>query len=443
MSSSSGGVPSTLFFLRHGARLDQFDTEWHLTSPTPYDPPLTAKGIQQARQTGLAIKAALPFHTLLNTNTFASGQANTGKTRRIIIHTSPFLRCIQTALTLAAALDERVLIRVDAWLGEWLTPDYYTDIDPPPPSRQLCSAAVASLSGRTSGIVQVDWMWDSLQLGEGGEYGEQWAAMHQRLSRGLTGLLSYYETEGRTGSVRTEVGGSTMAMGENVVILVTHGAGCNALLGALTQKPVLIDIPICSLSMAVLRPPSPSSLSSTSTRDYDLILQADTKHLLPPNPPPLLQPSSPQLHNRTSSFTAGIRPVIQDKRIIEYHPIRSRSATTFPPVDPPPSKQRSAGQPVNHHPSLKLRTTQGLFAGGGAASPTKSDMPSRTGLWTPTSPSTTTVSDDEIAEYEQPVELDGAAGRRRRVVGLWRSWAAGETLDSGVGPARNRVGSGD
>ena len=433
MSSSSGGVPSTLFFLRHGARLDQFDTEWHLTSPTPYDPPLTAKGIQQARQTGLAIKAALPFHTLLNTNTFASGQANTGKTRRIIIHTSPFLRCIQTALTLAAALDERVLIRVDAWLGEWLTPDYYTDIDPPPPSRQLCSAAVAALSGRTNGIVQVDWMWDSSQLGEGGEYGEEWATMHQRFSRGLTSLLSYYEVEGRTGSVRAEDGDSTVVIAENMVILVTHGAGCNALLGALTQKPVLTDIPICSLSMAILRPPSPTSLSSTSPRDYDLILQADTKHLLPPKPPP---PSSPQLHNRTSSFTAGMRPVIQDKRIIEYHPIRSRSATTFLPIDPTPSKQRVASEPANHHPSLKVRTAPGLFGGGGPPSPSKSDTPPRTGLWTPSSPSTTAMSDDEFVEDDESVELSGGVGRRKRVVGLWRSWAAGENLDSGVSPGR-------
>src|SRR5579862_4419789 len=134
--------PSTIFFLRHGARLDQFDLDWHLTSPTPYDPPLTTKGVQQAKQTGLAISSHLAPDI-----------------KHVILHTSPFLRCVQTSLALASSIKERVTLRIDAWLGEWLTPDYYVDIDPPPPSRQLCSTALGSLAGRPE--VTVDWTWDS------------------------------------------------------------------------------------------------------------------------------------------------------------------------------------------------------------------------------------------------------------------------------------------
>ena len=66
------------------------------------------------------------------------------------------------------------------------------------------------------------------------------------------------------------------------------------------------------------------------------------------------------------------------------------------------------------HPSLHLLTSSGLFGG---ASP-KSESP-RTGLWTPTSPASA-VSDDED---EVPVEVGGVVSRRKRAVGLWRSWA--------------------
>ena len=219
-SSSPPSPPSTIFFLRHGSRLDQHNAEWHLTSPTPYDPPLTAKGISQAHQTGLAIKRALPPPPPI-----------LPAKRRIILHTSPYLRCVQTALTLAGALDEKVLLRIDAWLGEWLTPDYYTDIDPPPPSRQLCAAAVASLRGQRKEGLEVDWGWDSLALGSGGEYGEESGSMHNRFNKGLMKLLQFYEhdqhprTEKKNG-VRngdpTEGGGVGT---ETVLILVYAWSG--------------------------------------------------------------------------------------------------------------------------------------------------------------------------------------------------------------------------
>src|SRR5690349_3719012 len=44
---------------RHGARLDAADKSWHLTSPTPYDPPLTYGGWSQAKALGQRIAALL------------------------------------------------------------------------------------------------------------------------------------------------------------------------------------------------------------------------------------------------------------------------------------------------------------------------------------------------------------------------------------------------
>src|SRR5271169_1692392 len=158
-SPESASAPSTIFLLRHGARQDQLDRDWIRNSPTPWDPPLTTKGVMQARQTGAAMQTQLK-------------RLPSSRERRVILHTSPFLRCVQTALALAEEIGQTVTLRVDAWLGEWLTPDYYTDIDPPPPARQLCASAVAGLvSGKKVGTT-VDWPWDSLKLGDGGEYGE-------------------------------------------------------------------------------------------------------------------------------------------------------------------------------------------------------------------------------------------------------------------------------
>jgi broad specificity phosphatase PhoE len=403
-------VPSTIFFLRHGARLDQHNPDWHLSSPTPYDPPLTQTGTAQARQTGAAIKDAVPQ---------PPPTSPTMSNRRIVIHTSPFLRCVQTAVALASGLEEKVLLRVDAWLGEWLTPDYYTDIDPPPPARQLCQTAIAGLAGRTEGI-GVDWGWDSLGLGGGGEYGEEWGSMHERFNGGLQQLLTYYEKE----SIRNNTHDTGDTALETLVILVTHGAGCNALLGALSRKPVLIDIPISSLSQAILRPSTPSS--TPSQIEYELVLQASTAHVAPsPHMRSTSFPSSTttSTHSRAASLSSSRSPIIiPDKRVLEYHPVRSRSVSSYPTF-------ADLHQPAHHiparHPSLHLRTSPNLFPASSTRLSSGSQSP-RTGLWTPTGSVAVTESDDED-------DSEGTEGRRKRAVGLWRSWASeqsGKTPDT-------------
>ena len=463
----SSGVPSTIFFIRHGARLDQLDPEWHLSSPTPYDPPLTQKGFQQSKQTGLAInQILLPHHLSQPTQTSSSQvseQTHVDPGVRVIIHTSPFLRCIQTALALSSelTLPHKPLLRVDAWLGEWLTPDYYMDIPPPPPSRQLCQSALGELASRVrnEGNVNVDWSWDSLKCGDGGEYGEEWTSMHDRVSKGLHRMLRYYQMPG---SVQN---GDTVAL-KTVVILVTHGAGCNALLGALTKKPVLRDIPISSLSMAILRPITPSNnvspVKSTGifpSVEYDVISQASIQHLTNPSTP--ITSSISIFPGSTSSQVAGkdvtakpttTRDFGKDNRVLEYHHIRSRSAssglsTTF--SDPvvqtgyqpqsPTTSTTSTTASNNRHPTLTLRTASSLLQGRRGSGSTganpglqRSDS-RRTSLWTPTSPSMMSDESNEEAvgdSSELPVG-SAAAGiaERKKKVGLWKSWAAGEAVE--------------
>lgn len=113
-----------------------------------------------------------------------------------------------------------------------------------------------------------------------------------------------------------------------MLILVTHGAGCNALLGAIQNQPVLIDVGLASLSMAVRRdhPRKPSAptvferrlsvADPSMSESYEMKLLASVDHLRPGvNPAALSQPEpatqSPAVHpspttgNYRRRFTGG------------------------------------------------------------------------------------------------------------------------------------------
>ena len=393
---------------------------------------------------------------------------------KVIVHTSPFLRCVQTSVAISAGMaqtasstaasrslsrpkshtiphgpshsyskdqahlaaiyepDEDALntassgdksgtgikkaeLRIDAFLGEWLSPDYYEAITPPPSSVLMIAAAKADLlrrgenvdtshnslnqlssqitfpggwgntspniavhdehdevdslpslsdlgdaltgrersgshtSSRSGGrsslraaqvtsrpsskaiyvppkpryaispsdpippgyvahardaCVNVNYQWDSmrppLDWGDGGEYGEEWSAMHRRFRKGLQSMITWYWAGGKLGEheKRTESQLSTEEEDDDtdtVLILVTHGAGCNALIGGLTNQPVLMDVGMASLTMAVrkdaaiyatttptpstykalLSPPAELNLSD----EYDIPLLASVEHL--------------------------------------------------------------------------------------------------------------------------------------------------------------------
>lgn len=409
---------------------------------------------------------------------------------KVIIHTSPFVRCVQTAIAISAGISQyrrtsgsskplyagppatrtsdsdpspklssipepgettvqavsgsesgksgpgnpssKTLLRIDAFLGEWLCPDYYEQITPPPSSVMMVAGAKAELLrrgeeihrghdagsrsisgyfpggwgspltpvspegddnggprpisamayamgqrnrtgsydasmgnplgkgglskirtdvGRDGGdgyipptptyavspsdpiptgyvahardaCVEVDYQWDSMRepqnWGDGGEYGEEWSAMHQRFRNGLENMIDWYRThdrphEGHHGSHPDQEnhsnhnhdreGAESPAREDEddvtdvVLILVTHGAGCNALIGALTSQPVLLDVGMASLTMAVRKDMVArtegshasdqqqdgsrrrSSIDGSMYREYEMKLVASSEHL--------------------------------------------------------------------------------------------------------------------------------------------------------------------
>ncbi|KAF9890123.1 hypothetical protein FE257_006284 [Aspergillus nanangensis] len=463
-----GNPPATIIIARHGARLDAADKDWHLSAVNPYDPPLSYGGWLQGRALGARI-----FSTLQPED----GQPK--RKRRFIIHSSPYLRCVQTSIAIGSGisqhaaesdsaapsttsssnpapdLDPRCLLRVDAILGEWLTPSYFDHITPPPKSEKLVSAAKAELLRREESVipsadtttivrpstghfpggwasltsapaeinnedekgsevgkiskgraragsydtlasadtprtrrmltkintnlptipdgvympptpsyaisrshpipagyvahardacVKIDYQWDSMRdpqnWGDGSQLEEEWSAMHDRFHTALEQIIAWYGEHDAVASVGSrrrhsqvpETGQNGLGhddpddQTETVVIIVTHGAGVNAMIGALMAEPAFVDIGTASLTLAVRKdrdvtttqpsltggpvgPPVDSEPPSL-LQSYDLQLVASTEHLRPAthlstsvlsSPNSLVSPSIPSARHRVSS----------------------------------------------------------------------------------------------------------------------------------------------
>ena len=131
---------------------------------------------------------------------------------------------------------------------------------PPTPTYAISSSdpiPVGYVAHARDACIDVAYQWDSMRApqcwGNGGEYGEEWSSMHRRFRNGLSKMLEWYKQHGTAVNKAAEmfVDPIVEEQTDTVVILVTHGAGCNALLGALTDQPVLLDVGMASLTMAV------------------------------------------------------------------------------------------------------------------------------------------------------------------------------------------------
>ncbi|KAM5472244.1 hypothetical protein MauCBS54593_002835 [Microsporum audouinii] len=628
-----GRPPSIIIVVRHGARLDAADKQWHLTSPTPYDPPLTYGGWNQSRALGVRIGTLLQYrelHRCLPSSLSSDGPPESGhpsrqiqspcsaqeqepRKHRIIIHSSPFLRCVQTAISLSAGVsqskripadssphqwpqsgtplptshrrwrstsprsqrqdspqlapiqepgenageaahgkekvspagEKQCLLRLDACLGEWLTPDYFDTITPPPGSVMMLAGAKSSLlrqedsvpsditpqsvrghfpggwngfsanstaengkgdensppataafSGSMTDIldtaadkpanlqglsklsttsqthndneyipptptyaispsdpipagyvahardacVDVDYQWDSMRApldwGSGGEYGEEWSSMHRRFRSALERMVNWYKAGDsrktkRRLSHREEsqmASDDTLATDEDddtdtVLIIVTHGAGCNAIVGALTNRPALLDVGMASLTLAVHRScitgdenaviqPTPTQRKSGSSNElsdeYEVRLVNSTEHLRvgsssstqSPSPRVLPSPISSYRHRFTSlstvtdSFESGF----------SIGPSRSSSFNGTTSGLRNPSRSFSGDR----------HATPGLWGSTPVSEPVDDIMPNFEG-------SNSDSRGIEVAANTRNNAVDGAPQRAKSQHGLWSS----------------------
>ena len=403
---------------------------------------MQARSLGQRIASILSTRSVSPATSSLNlADPKSKGTDIKPKQTRVAIHTSPFLRCIQTSIAIAAGISMflgqqqqentdnaspkreyiKPLLRVDAWLGEWLTPDYFTEVSPPPEMPLLAATSKADLMRPSSAhaiirpnpstntpqtplsplssfskdlggtlptatsvgyippapgyaispngpiprgfvshakeCIDIDYPWDSTKFGRGGEYGEEWSTMHKRFRKGYKQMLNWFSTTGADITAYKTVWGKPMdgvkgpnmsAEGssnaeqqngateegefETVVVLVTHGAGCNALIGAMTDKPVLMDIAIASMTMAersdkssrtikhplkatysagIIPPPSVCPVESTELSvSYDVKVMASTEHLRRGSMAAIMSPTaanSPKLVGRDSPSLGAFR----------------------------------------------------------------------------------------------------------------------------------------
>ncbi|KAK0643224.1 hypothetical protein B0T16DRAFT_178814 [Cercophora newfieldiana] len=586
-----GRAPAALFVVRHGLRLDAADKQWHLTSPTPYDPPLTYNGWLQAKSLGVRIGNII--REMVAEEEAAEKQLPDaqGKRKRkkykVVLHSSPFLRCIQTSIAISAGLAQdsspfgttqpaerppsppilsprsrpavipdgkdvnlpsprtvpirKSVLRLDAFLSEWLSPSYFELITPPPESVMMLASAKADLlrredynsypnfspithsgslghlwgsgsrtistvstsapsesldsmsgpgslhrsvslsssqssqtpslvseaSGYVSPVphwalnpkhtiplgyvshardacVDIDYQWDSmrhpLDWGDGGSFPEEWTAMHRRFRKGLQHLVDWYSTAERPTEMVTKTASrfarkpSIDVMGdldeedvetEAIVIMVSHGAGCNALIGAITHQPVLMDVAMASLTMAVRKPNLESSEDATSLHSshprgwasperksgsipihqlYDLKIFASTDHLRSPPPTPAASRSpsvASVVNNARGRYIPSLSSTLNSFTFNEGSTHRSSSASATP------SGLRRGGEPSSL-PTSKLAfnmansnggSTGGITVGSGVTSfASKPFTLSRTpslGLWSPVSQRDDAGDDDD------------------------------------------------
>lgn len=513
---------------------------------------MTYNGWQQAKSLGARIASIL--RERVQEEELAAGLSTDASAKRkrkryeVVLHSSPFLRCIQTSIAISAGLAQdstpfgpsssrvppptqtstadgrprptlvtsvspanirKSILRLDAFLGEWLSPTYFELITPPPESVMMLASAKADLlrredythypnftshthsnsqgqlwgatsrsaSGSSSNedqsnalgslgtlattlpssagslsdqqaqpgvtgyvapvphyavsnnaipmgyvshardaCVMIDYQWQStrstLDWGDGGTFPEEWASMHKRFRAGVQSLVDWYSTAESPTRPVTKIASIEPADGssdgdddietEAVVILVSHGAGCNALIGAITHQPVLMDVSMASLTMAVRKPSVESAPGGSGNPPpihelYDLKLFANTDHLRSPSLSPGASQSSMagalnSIRSRHSSFSTSMNS-------FSWNDSSGRNSNANTAL----SGLRRSPNAESTIPRLSFNTG-GITVGSGVTSftATRPSNLARTGsigLWSPLS----TRFEDEEEEDEIPV----------------------------------------
>jgi hypothetical protein len=300
--------------------------------------------------------------------------------------------------------------------------------------------------------VEVEFQWDSMrepqEWGNGGDYGEEWSSMHKRFRNGLQKMIYWYrDQEGSVTSIDKPTSKNSLSSSsadheddtDTVLILVTHGAGCNALIGALTAQPVLLDVGMASLTMAVRKdildpaistetstsppqsttsptPPTPlsqtrsrkSSIDHAITSAYDILLIASTEHLRAGSNPlsvPQLQTPKP-----------GSSPSIPSPLFSSTRRLGSLSAASGTPLenfslgDPAHTASRPVGS-LHRSSSVAASSRAYTHHGYSIAIPTRSPS----GLWgSPTITSRPSIDDrasETSSEDQLPNFGDGHSNR--------------------------------
>lgn len=217
--------------------------------------------------------------------------------------------------------------------------------------------------------VKVDYKWDSMRephrWGDGGRFGEEWSQMHKRFRHGLSSMVDWYDTtqseskQPAQGNYEAEPAAIEDDDEDLVVVLITHGAGCNALIGALTNQPVLLDVGMASLTMAV-------------RKDDESASPVTSEHISPIDSPalgnsPAIGPSdaAPRpLPRRQSSMDSGLSSHYEMKIVASSEHLRPGVDPTKAPAPVTGSPNLSASQNVPQSRSRRFGSASSHASAG-------------------------------------------------------------------------------
>jgi hypothetical protein len=310
--------------------------------------------------------------------------------------------------------------------------------------------------------VNVDYQWDSSRSpqswGDGGLYGEEWTSMHRRFRAGLNDMIHWYSqhdpddrNEDALGIDQAEHKDEEEEEEEEdlVVILITHGAGSNALIGAITEQPVLLDVGMASLTMAVKRedgstidaksgyvssPTEGGAEQSDSATNgnkyqrrgsfgtglsamYEMKIIASTEHLRPGSDPSRASKSTFPTRSGLSNGNSGSRTPENTSIMAPWNhqEDRERNKTQSSALGSirRPGHANSAAPVFPNVHGLQRRATQPISGIDHESAPTVSGASTPAsvggGLWTPPAGRTPLLDAQRVAEDKKPKfpSLDG------------------------------------
>ncbi|KAK7293261.1 hypothetical protein RJT34_16124 [Clitoria ternatea] len=244
--------------MRHGDRLDNFDRSWASTAARPWDPPLAQQGRVRAFQTGSRLRQSLGFPI-----------------HRIFV--SPFLRCVQTAAEVVAALSA-----VDEGFGT-ITGDGVT-IDPSKVKVSI-EYGLCEMMNREAirlNVAPKDGKWgfdiaESEAMLPAGTVDKNVQRVYKELPQWEE---SNMQTRARYQQVIKHLADQHPT--ENL-LLVTHGEGVGVALSSFKKKAAANEVDYCGY-VELSRPIFKKELSFTSG-EFDLLAhsgQTGVTYILPP-----------------------------------------------------------------------------------------------------------------------------------------------------------------
>jgi broad specificity phosphatase PhoE len=200
-----------VWIARHANRLDFLYPEWFNTAERRYDPPLSPDGVIQAQALAQRLKREKIAH----------------------IFSSPFLRAIQTAKEVATVLE--LPIKIERGLGEWLNPEWMTEMPETHPQELLREE-----------YPHIDWNYASR-------------------------VIPFYpETEGQMFDRSAETARELLKDFQGNLLFVCHGASVLGATKGLVGGNPAVRTPLCCLVKL-----------SLGNGQWQIELNGDTSHLVP------------------------------------------------------------------------------------------------------------------------------------------------------------------